>query len=66
MQDYDGFLSIFVSTNTVAIELSYSELFFLKIKLKYVDVGKKISLLLDNINHNEKYRFSNNFMLKTI
>jgi len=65
-KDYDKVLDIFVRTNSGGTPLSYSDLLFSTIKSKWVDARNKFDRLLSNINDNDRYKFSNDFILKTI
>lgn len=64
-QDYDKVLDIFVRTNSGGTQLSYSDLLFSTIKSKWGDARDKFRSLLSNINANEQYKFSIDFVLKT-
>jgi uncharacterized protein with ParB-like and HNH nuclease domain len=64
-QDYDKVLDIFVRTNSGGTLLSYSDLLFSTIKSKWTDARDKFDSLLSGINANERYKFSNDFVLKT-
>jgi uncharacterized protein with ParB-like and HNH nuclease domain len=64
-QDYDKVLDIFVRTNSGGTQLSYSDLLFSTIKSKWTDARDKFDSLLSGINANERYKFSNDFVLKT-
>ncbi|MFZ2725552.1 MAG: DUF262 domain-containing protein [Methylococcaceae bacterium] len=65
-QDYDKVLDIFVRTNSGGEKLSYSDLLFSYIKLNWTDARGKFGSLLKELNDNEKFKFSNDFLLKTI
>ena len=64
-QNYDKVLDIFVRTNSGGTQLSYSDLLFSTIKSKWSDAREKFEALLSNINANDRYKFSNDFVLKT-
>lgn len=65
-KDYDKVLDIFVRTNSGGTKLTYSDLLFSTIKSKWNQAREKFDTLLTNINSNDKYSFSNDFVLKTI
>lgn len=62
---YDKVLDIFVRTNSGGTKLSYSDLLFSTIKSKWGDARDNFDSLLSNINDNERYDFSHDFILKT-
>lgn len=64
-KNYDKVLDIFVRTNSGGTQLSYSDLLFSTIKSKWEEARKKFDLLLLNINNGDRYKFSNDFILKT-
>ncbi len=64
-QNYDKVLDIFVRTNSGGTLLSYSDLLFSTIKSKWTDARDKFESLLSGINANDRYKFSNDFVLKT-
>lgn len=64
-QNYDKVLDIFVRTNSGGTQLSYSDLLFSTIKSKWSDAREKFDALLSGINANDRYKFSNDFVLKT-
>jgi len=64
-QDYDKVLDIFVRTNSGGTKLSYSDLLFSTIKSKWSEARNKFNALLTKINDNDRYNFSNDFVLKT-
>lgn len=64
-QNYDKVLDIFVRTNSGGTLLSYSDLLFSTIKSKWTDARDKFDSLLSGINANDRYKFSNDFVLKT-
>lgn len=63
-KDYDKVLDIFVRTNSGGTMLSYSDLLFSTIKSKWAEARGKFDSLLSNINNGERYKFSNDFVLK--
>ncbi len=65
-QDYDKVLDIFIRTNGGGEKLSYSDLLFSYIKLNWNEARDKFSRLLRNLNESNKYKFSHDFILKTI
>ncbi len=65
-KDYDKVLDIFVRTNAGGTKLSYSDLLFSTIKSKWVDAREKFDELITTLNDDDKYDFSNDFVLKTI
>jgi uncharacterized protein with ParB-like and HNH nuclease domain len=65
-QDYDKVLDIFVRTNSGGQKLSYSDLLFSYIKLNWTNSRDKFSSLLKLLNNNEIFKFSNDFLLKTM
>ena len=65
-QDYDKVLDIFIRTNGGGEKLSYSDLLFSYIKLNWNEARDKFSRLLRNLNEGNKYKFSHDFILKTI
>lgn len=65
-KNYDKVLDIFVRTNSGGTPLSYSDLLFSTIKSKWGDAREKFDNLLLNINDNDRYKFSSDFVLKTI
>lgn len=64
-KDYDKVLDIFVRTNSGGTKLSYSDLLFSTIKSKWSDSRAKFESLLTSINDNERFKFTNDFILKT-
>jgi uncharacterized protein with ParB-like and HNH nuclease domain len=64
-KDYDKVLDIFVRTNSGGTKLSYSDLLFSTIKSKWSEARNKFNTLLTKINDNDRYGFSNDFVLKT-
>lgn len=64
-KDYDKVLDIFVRTNSGGTQLSYSDLLFSTIKSRWDEARNKFDTLLTNINDGDRYRFSNDFVLKT-
>lgn len=65
-QDYDKVLDIFVRTNSGGEKLSYSDLLFSYIKLHWNDAREKFSDLLKSLNEGGRFKFSHDFILKTI
>lgn len=65
-QDYDKVLDIFVRTNSGGEKLSYSNLLFSYIKLKWSDARDKFTELLKVLNDGGKFKFSHDVILKTI
>jgi uncharacterized protein with ParB-like and HNH nuclease domain len=64
-QNYDKVLDIFVRTNSGGTLLSYSDLLFSTIKSKWGDARDKFDSLLTCINANDRYKFTNDFILKS-
>jgi uncharacterized protein with ParB-like and HNH nuclease domain len=65
-QDYDKVLDIFVRTNSGGTKLSYSDLLFSTIKSRWEQARENFDELVSNLNDNERYDFSNDFILKSI
>lgn len=65
-QDYDKVLDIFVRTNSSGTKLSYSDLLFSTIKSRWMEARENFDELVSNLNDNERYDFSNDFILKSI
>lgn len=65
-EDYDKVLDIFVRTNAGGTKLSYSDLLFSTIKSKWKEAREKFKELNTNLNDNDRFDFSNDFVLKTI
>lgn len=65
-QDYDKVLDIFVRTNSGGTKLSYSDLLFSTIKSRWMQARENFDELVLNLNDNERYDFSNDFILKSI
>lgn len=65
-QEYDKVLDIFIRTNGGGEKLSYSDLLFSYIKLNWNEARDKFSKLLKVLNEGNKYKFSHDFILKTI
>jgi len=63
-KDYDKVLDIFVRTNSGGTKLTYSDLLFSTIKLKWRDARENFELLLKEIN-GEEFDFDTDFVLKT-
>lgn len=63
--NYDKVLNIFVRTNAGGTKLSYSDLLFSTIKLKWSEARSNFSSLLENLNNGKRYDYSNDFILKT-
>lgn len=64
-KDYDKVLDIFVRTNSGGTKLSYSDLLFSTIKSKWSESRNKFDSLLNIINDNDRFKFNNDFILKT-
>jgi len=65
-KDYDKVLDIFVRTNAGGTKLSYSDLLFSTIKSKWHEARNRFDSLLTKINDNDRYAFSNDFVLKAL
>lgn len=65
-QVYDQVLDIFIRANSGGEKLSYSDLLFSYIKLHWNEARDKFSDLLKLINEGGKFKFSHDFILKTI
>ncbi len=65
-EDYDKVLDIFVRTNAGGTKLSYSDLLFSTIKSKWAEARENFDELITNLNDNDRYDFSNDFVLKTV
>lgn len=65
-EDYDKVLDIFVRTNSGGTKLSYSDLLFSNIKSQWTEAREKFDELITRLNDNDRYDFSNDFILKTI
>jgi uncharacterized protein with ParB-like and HNH nuclease domain len=65
-KDEDRVLDIFVRTNSGGTLLSYSDLLFSNIKSQWKDARESFNDLLCKINDADKYKYSNDFILKTI
>ena len=65
-ENYDKVLDIFVRTNSGGTKLSYSDLLFSTIKSKWSEAREKFKELNTNLNDNDRFGFSNDFVLKTI
>jgi len=63
--DYDRVLDIFVRTNAGGTKLSYSDLLFSKIKLKWNEAREEFLSLKEEINDNDAFDFDIDFILKT-
>lgn len=64
-QNYDKVLDIFVRTNSGGTQLSYSDLLFSTIKSQWSEARNNFDTLLSNINDNDRYKFTTDFVLKT-
>ena len=64
-QDYNRVLDIFVRTNAGGTKLSYSDLLFSKIKLKWDKAREEFLSLKEEINENDTFDFDIDFILKT-
>jgi len=65
-ENYDKVLDIFVRTNSGGTKLSYSDLLFSTIKSKWFEARENFDKLIRNLNDNDRFGFSNDFILKTI
>ncbi|MCK5807955.1 DUF262 domain-containing protein [bacterium] len=65
-ENYDKVLDIFVRTNAGGTKLSYSDLLFSTIKSKWTEAREKFKDLNTKLNDNDRFDFSNDFVLKTI
>lgn len=63
-KDYDGVLDIFVRTNSGGTKLTYSDLLFSTIKLRWKDARDKFTDIIRDINK-DVFDFDNDFILKT-
>lgn len=63
--DYDRVLEIFIRVNSGGTTLSYSDLLFSKIKLRWADARDKFETLLNNINRGV-FNFDTDFILKIV
>jgi len=63
-KDYDKVLDIFVRTNSGGTKLTYSDLLFSTIKLKWREARENFNSLLKEIN-GEDFDFDTDFILKT-
>jgi len=63
-KDYDKVLDIFVRTNSGGTKLTYSDLLFSTIKLKWREARENFESLLKDIN-GEDFDFDTDFVLKT-
>ena len=63
-KDYDRVLDIFVRTNSGGTKLTYSDLLFSTIKLRWREAREKFEQLLKDIN-GEDFNFDTDFVLKT-
>jgi len=64
-EDYNRVLDIFVRTNAGGTKLSYSDLLFSKIKLKWDKAREEFLSLKEDINENDNFNFDIDFILKT-
>jgi len=64
-ENYDRVLDIFVRTNAGGTKLSYSDLLFSKIKLKWNRAREEFLSLKEDINENDNFDFDIDFILKT-
>ena len=62
--DYNRVLDIFVRTNAGGTKLSYSDLLFSKIKLKWSEARANFNELISDLNQNE-FEFDHDFLLKS-
>lgn len=65
-ENYDKVLDIFIRTNSGGTKLSYSDLLFSTIKSQWPEAREKFKELHVNLNDNDRFDFSNDFLLKTI
>ncbi len=65
-QKYDEVLDIFIRTNQGGQKLKYSDLLFSYVKLNWKDAREKFSELLTALNDSQRFKFDNDFILKTI
>jgi len=65
-ENYDKVLDIFVRTNAGGTKLSYSDLLFSTIKSKWTEARECFKELNTNLNDNDRFDFSNDFVLKAI
>jgi uncharacterized protein with ParB-like and HNH nuclease domain len=65
-ENYDKVLDIFVRTNSGGTKLSYSDLLFSTIKSKWFEARENFGELINTLNDNYRFDFSNDFVLKTI
>jgi uncharacterized protein with ParB-like and HNH nuclease domain len=63
-KDYDRVLDIFVRTNSGGTKLTYSDLLFSTIKLRWREARENFALLINDIN-GEDFDFDTDFVLKT-
>ena len=63
-EDYDKVLDIFIRTNSGGTKLTYSDLLFSTIKLRWRDARDNFTNLLNDIN-GEVFDFDTDFVLKT-
>lgn len=63
-KDYDRVLDIFVRTNSGGTKLTYSDLLFSTIKLRWREAREKFEQFLKDIN-GEDFNFDTDFILKT-
>ncbi len=61
----DKVLDIFIRTNAGGTKLSKSDLLFSTIKRKWGNARNEFKALINNINRNDKYNFTHDFVLKT-
>ena len=64
-KDYEKVLDIFVRTNSGGTPLSYSDLLFSTIISSWPDARKNFQKLLDNVNGQNRYKFSVDNILKS-
>ena len=61
----DKVLDIFIRTNAGGTKLSKSDLLFSTIKRNWLNARNEFKALINNINRNDKYNFTHDFVLKT-
>lgn len=61
----DKVLDIFIRTNAGGTKLSKSDLLFSTIKRNWSNAREEFKTLINNINRNDKYNFTHDFVLKT-
>lgn len=64
--DEERVLDIFIRTNSGGTQLSYSDLLFSNIKVRWKEAREKFNELINNINYGNSYGFDTDFLLKAI